>query len=360
MFAALTGNRPCPAGLLAAVGAPLAEVEALAVGDLLAGLSVAPSRVLVLGVHDPGVWTLGRGEPGSYLGFCDAARLADSTGLNVVDSFPSRDLAQGGQGGPIAALAQWILLRDPQQSRVLLDLGRTIRISYLPAALAPSAAQRIVSFEVGPGTLLLDMLVQRLTTGQHQFDPGGRLAVQGRRIDELIEHWSADPYFERPLPRWHPHGVRPERFLTDALQMAVDRGWSVRDLLCSATHFLAEMVARALSRRLPSDARVDQIVVTGGGQQNGMLLRELGRLTAAPLVRIASLGIPGEAFEPAGIALLSLLHLDQVPANPTAVTGAEVPRILGRLTPGSPLNWQRLLQSSSGSSSAVRPLRSAI
>jgi len=345
---------------LAAVRAQLAEIEASLVGDLLAGLGVAPSRVMALGAHDPGIWNLGRNEPNGYLGLCDAARAAETTGLNVVDGFPARDLAQGGQGGPITALAQWILLRDPRRNRVLLDLGRTFRMSYLPAALAQSAAARIVSFEVGPGTLMLDMLAQRLTSGKYPFDPGGRLAVQGRRIAELIEHWSADPYFERPLPRWHPHGVRPERFLTDAVQMAVDRSWSVRDLLCSATHFLAETVAQSLRRRLPSDASVDEIIVAGAGQQNGMLLREIKRLTDKPLLRINSLGIPDEAFEPACVAILAVFHLDQVPANPTAITGTTVPRILGRLTPGSPQNWQRLLQSISGSSPAVRPLRSAI
>ena len=169
------------------------------------------------------------------------------------------------------------------------------------------------------------------------------MAVQGRHIPELIEHWLKDPYFERPLPRWHPRGVQPERFLTDALQMAVDSGWSVRDLLCSATRLVAETIALAMRKRLPEDARVDEILVTGGGQHNGMLLREIGRAIEMPLVRIGELGIPVETLGPSCIAGLALLHLDRVPANPTAITGASVPRALGRLTPGSPRNWKRLL-----------------
>ena len=50
-----------------------------------------------------------------------------------------------------------------------------------------------------------------------------------------------------------------------------------------------------------------------------------------------------------------MLYLDSVPANATALTGVETPRILGRLTPGSPQNWQRLLQSYTGSVPVVRP-----
>ena len=54
------------------------------------------------------------------------------TGLNVIDAFPARDLAQGGLGGPLIALPEWLLLRHRDRSRVLLDLGRTVRVD-LPA-----------------------------------------------------------------------------------------------------------------------------------------------------------------------------------------------------------------------------------
>lgn len=360
LFGSLANSGNCPVGSVAAVGAQLAEVQGRLLTELLAGLGVAPSRILAVGVHDPGLWKSGHGGPTGYLGLCDPAALGEATGLSVIDAFPARDLAQGGQGGPVTALAEWTLLKHPQCSRVLLDLGRTVRMTYLPATMADNAASRILSFEVGPGTRLLDALTQRLTGGQQSFDPGGRLAVQGRRIPELVEHWLSDPYFEDPLPGWHPRGVRPERFLTDAMQMAVASGWSVRDLLCSATHFIAEAIALALRRRLPDDAQVDQFVLIGGGQQNGMLLREIGRATRLPLVRIGELDIPDEAFGPACIAVLAQFFLDQVPANQTSITKAEIPRLLGRLTPGSPQNWQRLLQTSAGTSPAVRPLRSAL
>jgi anhydro-N-acetylmuramic acid kinase len=311
--------------------------------------------------------------------------LAEGTGLNVIDAFPARDLAQGGLGGPIDAVAQWLLLKDPARGRVLLDLGRTVRMTYLPPARLRDAASRILAFEVGPGTAMLDQLAQRFTGGQHRFDPGGSLAVQGRQIPELVQHWLRDPYFDAPLPRWHPHGIRPERFLADALRLAVDRGWSVRDLLCTATHFVAESVAQTLRRRLPEDDRVDEILVAGGGQHNGLLLREIAAHVAVPLVRIPELvgrsltpSVSGrseapslfgrsetpshvdDAVGPAAAAVLALCYLDQVPANPTAVTGANVPRLLGRLTPGSPQNWQRLLHALSGSTPTIRPLRSAV
>lgn len=350
----------------------LAEVEASLLGDLLAAAGVAPQRVLAVGALDPGMWKFDRGAPCGYLGLCDGPRLAELSGLNVIEAFPARDLAQGGQGGPIAVLAEWILLRDAMHKRALLDLGRTTRLSYLPPAQARDAAARIVAFEVGPGTSILDHLAHRLTGGEQHCDAGGRLAVQGRQIPDLIAHWLRNPYFERPMPRWHPRGVRPERFLTDALHQAAEHGWPVQDLLCSATHFIAQAVAEALAKRLPEDDAPDEILVTGGGQHNGMLLREIADRVGKPLVRLSEIlpSLPaeqadarqrcGDVLEPAAAAVLAMLYLDQTPANLPAVTGAAVPRLLGSLTPGAPQNWQRLLQSLSEAPPAARTLRAAM
>jgi anhydro-N-acetylmuramic acid kinase len=358
----LTGSGPnkVSAGMIAACRAQLADVQAALINQLSASMALSSNRILAVGVHDPGLWETVQGESTGYLGLCDAARLAETTGLNVVDAFPARDLALGGRGGPITAVAEWILLRSQLRHRVLLDLGRTIRLTYLPAASTDRADTKVVSFEVGPGTSMLDMLAYRLTDGQQHFDPGGRLAVQGHRIEELVRHWMRNPYFELPPPRWHPHGVRPERFLGDALQMAVASEWSVRDLLCTATSFIAEMIADTLARRLPEAAEYDEIIVTGGGQLNGMLLREIGRLIKAPLMRDADLHLPVGALEPGCIGIMALLYMDQVPASNTAISKTETPRLLGRLTPGSPQTWQRLLDTCHANMPAVRPLRSAM
>ncbi len=366
LFAQLTCPRlrstdPDFAGRVTSLSAQLVDAEALVVNNLITESGMAPHQLLGAGVLDPGLWSSGKATSGGYLGLCDAARLAELTDANVIDAFPARDVARGGQGGPITALAEWILLQDAKRSRVLLDLGPSIRMTYLPPDRGRDPASRILSFEVGPGMRMLDQLTRRLTSGEQAYDAGGCLAVQGRRIAELLEHWLADPYFRRPLPRWQPRGIRPERFLLEAMQMAVDRGWSVRDMLCTATHFIAETVALALRRCLPEDAAVDEVLLTGGGQHNGMLLREIAsRIPDIPLLRVDRFGPCGEALAPACVALLALLHLDEVPANHSAVTGTEAPRVLGRLTPGSPQSWQRLLRELTGAERGARSLRAAV
>lgn len=338
----------------------LAEFQAESVIEFCQESGVSPNQVLVAAVLDPGYWC-GVGTSIQYLEVSDPARLAERTGMNVIDAFPSRDLAQHGQGGPITAIAEWMLLRDRHATRLLVDLGATTRMTLLPAQTVRGAASCILSFEVGPGMRLLDQLAQQLTMGEHQFDPGGSLAVQGQKVQSLLEHWLADPIFERPLPRWQPHGVRIERFLNDAVRMAIEADWSVRDLLCTATHLIAESVADTLERRLPEDLPVKQIILTGGGRANGMLLRELtARLPEISMDSIEAFGMPEFGSDAAAVALLGLFYLDQTPGNTTAITKTDIPRVLGRLTPGSPQAWQRLIQQLTGESATVRPLRAAV
>ncbi len=351
-------ERPGDAGLIAA---GLAEIQADLVRQLLAGRGCTAEEVSAVGVHDCGLWHLAPPGQGGYVGLCDAAGLAERTGLCVIDAFPAGDLAAGGQGGPVTALALWMILREPRRARVLLDLGRTTRLTYLPARRNAGSPPSVLSFDVGPGTLLLDQLASRLSEGKFTHDPGGRLAVQGRRIPDLIDHWLEDPYFRRPPPRWHPLGVRPHHELDQTVEMAVKAGWSIRDLLCTATHLIADAIRLAFDDRLAGEPRADEVWIVGGGQQNGLLLREVGaRLADYTLTRCSAHGPADSVLEATAVAALALLCIDQVPANQPAITGTGTPRVLGRLTPGAPPAWRRLLQEMAHQAARQTAIRDAV
>ncbi len=102
---------------------------------------------LAVGIHDPGMWDLSSGQR-SYGSLCDAALLAESTGHCIIDGFPARDVACGGLGGPLLAVPLWMLLHDPNQPRVLVDLGRSVRATSLPPGDS-DATRRVVSAGMG-------------------------------------------------------------------------------------------------------------------------------------------------------------------------------------------------------------------
>lgn len=345
-------------GEAALLSRELAELQATLIAQLTGGQAGKP---IAMGVGDPGLWHLREDDASQYVSLCDAACLAERTGQNVVEGFPANDLAAGGQGGPIAALPLWLLLRDTTAPRLLLDLGRTARLTYLPPTRSSNAAANILSFDVGPGTNLLDYLALRFSDGKIEFDPGGRLAVQGRNIDELIDHWLQDPYFQQALPRWSPVGVQPYDELEESVRMAAETGWSVRDLLCTATHFIVRSILRDIEKRIPNASAMKEIVLTGGGALNGLLLSELAKkLPDVTFQPIKSFGIPEGSLDATAFALLAALHVDHTPANVCGVTGAPSARVLGRLTPGSHANWNQLLLAMASPEAANVSYRKAI
>ena len=110
--------------------------------------------------------------------------------------------------------------------------------------------------------------------------------------------------------------------LRTGLQNAAGR-WSSADLLPTALHLIAEVAARAIDSRLPLEPGVDEVIVTGAGQRNDLLMRAFAeRLTPRAIVRLPELGLAEHARNGAIAGALALLHLDQTPACPTAISGA--------------------------------------
>ena len=56
-------------------------------------------------------------------------------GVTAVSDFRARDVAAGGQGVPLTALADWLLFRHPDEHRVLVHLGGLARVVCLPAGV---------------------------------------------------------------------------------------------------------------------------------------------------------------------------------------------------------------------------------
>ncbi len=136
--------RPGEAPLLAA---QLAESQAALLDTFAAQVAPVWDRILAVAVDDPGVWTQAGGLTVCG-GMCDAARLAEHSGLNVIDGFSGRDLAQDGRGRPLLPVPYWILLRDLQRTRLLVEWGSTPRMTLLPASRDLSGASGLLSFVV--------------------------------------------------------------------------------------------------------------------------------------------------------------------------------------------------------------------
>jgi len=97
----------------------LSQLIGQAVATAMAQSGRAHHKVLTVGIVEPGIWTTDFDETRRYFPLCDSDRVAERTGLTVIHSFPSRDLAASGSGLPCDMIATWLLLadRDPRISR---------------------------------------------------------------------------------------------------------------------------------------------------------------------------------------------------------------------------------------------------
>jgi anhydro-N-acetylmuramic acid kinase len=194
--------------------------------------------------------------------------------------------------------------------------------------------------------VLLDCLIQQLSNGKEKLDAGGRLAVQGRLLPELLHRWMHHPYFLRRFPKSLHRSSFAEEFARQTVALAQQPAWSSCDLLCTANHLIARMVGDALHRLLDKQGQCRRILLTGGGVRNGLLRRLLEeRVPSGLRVEVSDTrGVPADAKEAMAAALLGCLTLDGVAGNVPLATGASGERLLGALTPGSLANWSRCLQ----------------
>jgi anhydro-N-acetylmuramic acid kinase len=317
----------------------IAEAGALAAQAVAEQAGCPLQQVQCVGFSGHHAWheTESRNPSAIELGM--APLVAERTGLTVVSDFSARDVVAGGTGTAPTALVDHRLFQHDQEQRALVHLGGLATVVFLPAG---PRLRQVLGFDAGPCGILLNALIRRATSGRELFDAGGKHAVQGRCLEELLECWLGDPAIQRRPPRMVPAHLFGDEFAGAAVQQARQLEASMHDLLCTATHFVARCIGMALKRFLPEPPR--RVLISGGGLRNGFLWQLLTQqLAGMQLDRIDRHGVPCGARMSVGAAGVAAMTLDGVPANLTSATGASGSRLLGSLTPGAPVNWARCL-----------------
>jgi anhydro-N-acetylmuramic acid kinase len=319
----------------------LGETFAAAARGVADRASMTLQLVQCIGCPGHTIWHDTEGRFPSTLGLGMAAVVAERTGVTTVSDFRDRDVAAGGQGVPLAALADHLLFRDAGENRVLIHLGGVARVVFLPAG---GRLADVVGFEPAPCNALLDAFMRHVTNGRESYDPGGRHAVQGKCIEPLVRTWLTHPYFQKRPPKSLPRHLFGEEFAAEAVQQTRQMNASLHDLLCTSTHFVARGITTAVQRMGPPERRPGRILLSGGGVRNGFLWRLLEQQFGdIAMERTDALGIPADARKAMSFGILAALTLDGVPGNLPSATGAAGSRLLGSLTPGSTSNWARAL-----------------
>lgn len=288
-----------------------------------------PGELAAVGCHGQTVWHAppdAGSERGSTLQIGEGAVIAERLEVSVVEDFRVRDVAAGGQGAPLAAAFDRLLLGSPDSARAIQNLGGMANVTALPRE---GTAAKPIAFDTGPGIALLDGATQRLTAGELPFDEDGRLASRGSLHEAALEEWLDDPFFRTAPPR----STGRERFGDPALVRWLARhdGLPLEDVLATLSELTARTIADAYAL-LPFE--IDEVYLCGGGARHAELARRIGeRVAPLPVRPLAVLGWEGDAREAAAFALLARQHLLEIPTRLDWATGARGPRILGKRIP---------------------------
>ncbi len=268
-------------------------------------------------------WTEGQRVLGT-LQVGQPAWIAERTGVPVVADVRIRDIVAGGQGAPLVALMDSMLLAGLPGRPAALNLGGIANMTVVHGA-----GTGPIAYDTGPANALIDAAVVRISGGRRGYDADGELAAAGTVHSGLLEHLLAEPYYALPAPKTTGKELFNADYVDKAL--AAFPGISDADVVATLTALTAQTVADEVRRY-----GVDTLVVSGGGSDNPALMAMLAaRLDTVRLTTTAEFGAPTATKEAIAFALVGWQTVHGLPANAPSATGAAGGRILGSIVPGA-------------------------
>lgn len=259
----------------------------------------------------------------------DGAAIAEVLGLPVVTELRSADIAAGGQGAPLAPLADKHLF--PQYS-AFLNLGGIANLSVR------RSDGSFVAGDVSGCCQILDRLAAREGL---KFDAEGSVAQQGTLHPASAQKISELAFHDLPYPK-----SLGNAWVREILWPVIGKeDLTPSDALKTFTVWLANKIASDLARLHPKEEEKganagakegtkSEVMVTGGGARNSFLLRMLNA-TQAEKPSGFHFVVPdldlADFKEAALIALAALLRSEGQTNSLASATGASRDTVNGAL-----------------------------
>ena len=274
--------------------------------DCLQAWGISPTAIDAVASHGQTVYHAPKSQhqqekfPNATLQIGDGDHVAAITGIITFSDFRQKHVAHGGEGAPLAVYGDYFMFSDPNENRILLNMGGIANFTYLPA---DGDAGKVFTTDTGPGNTLLDAYARLFLN--KPYDEDGRLARQGQVNNALLQALKTNHFFEAPFPKT----TGPEVFNTEYVRKARERSQtgqlSNADLMATLVRFSAETIVDAVSR-VKMVGKTYRVYMSGGGVHNPVLTSMLQALLPdCTFGRTDELGINGDAKEAVLFAVLA-------------------------------------------------------
>jgi len=354
-YAAFPYPAPVRRAVLAAMNSQSARVADLArlnfvLGEFYAHAVMRAQQKLrlktaLVGCHGQTIYH--QGTPAPFLGrklavtwqTGEASRIAARLGVPVVSDFRPADMAAGGTGAPLVPYLDYLIYRDRRVGRIALNIGG---IANVTAIQANAFLNQVIAFDTGPGNMVMDSLTEELFG--RTYDRDGKIAAHGQVRDAVIENFLRRNFFREKPPKTAGREEFGREFVREfravcrqPSKTAKGGGRLMRkeDVIATATALTVYSITDAVRRHVLPRGNFSEVIASGGGTRNPVLMAMLANETAALGLKLRTsdeFGIPSEAKEAVAFAVLAHETWHQRPSNVPSATGAKRAVVLGKVS----------------------------
>ena len=194
----------------------------------------------------------------------DGSLLSNLLKKDVIYNFRANDIANGGQGAPLAPIFHNLIINKNKIELpvFILNIGGIANITIITS----NKIDDLISYDIGPGNCLLDEWVRKHTS--YRYDLNGKAASIGK-IDEIILNQATENF----------ENINKNKNLSFDIKdfdLSFVRGLSYEDGLSTLTKFTSEIICDSIIKNTKKDkTNKINLLVCGGGRKNLTLIENI-------------------------------------------------------------------------------------
>ncbi len=257
--------------------------------------------------------------------------IAEITGITTIGDFRTRDMAAGGEGAPLIAYVDKMLFGKNKKNIVAQNIGGIGNCTFLNPA-----KEKIIAFDTGPGNSLIDETIKIWSKGKMTYDKDGEIASSGKVDKQLLKTLMKNEYLKKQPPKTTGKEIFGKNMAKKLYSLVKKGNISLPDLISTLTQFTVESIYFSYTNFLSPVSQIEEVIVSGGGANNPEILKRLAqKLENIEVITSDRYGIPAEAKEAMGFAILANETIEGITCNIPSATGAAHHVPLGKISLGT-------------------------
>ncbi len=256
----------------------------------------------------------------------DGNLLSQLVNKTVVYDFRQEDIANNGQGAPLAPIYHYLLANKIIKKYKLelpisiLNIGGISNVTQI-TSLSAKIQDNFLALDLGPGNCLIDEWVRK--NSKLNFDENGKIAKSGK-VDKLILNQAIENFKIKNYSK---------SLDTKDFDISFARGLSLEDGCATITNFTAQLISDAI-KYINKINFSKKYLLCGGGRKNNFLIECINenlKNENCDLLKIDKYEFKGDYIESQAFGYLAIRSFLNLPISFKKTTGCDKPTVGGKI-----------------------------